>query len=105
MPISRHTAYVIGTRGDDIKTSVSGPDESNGKYTGWITLGPDDRYRPLLDSGPYYDSSEEALTAMKQLVEEIRVKVKEELGGKDPIEHLLGLAKRNENVSHDTGGN
>ena len=91
MPISRHTALVIGTRGDDIKVSVSGPDETNGKYTGWITLGEEDRYRPLLDSGPYYNTSEEALAAMKQLVEEIRVKVKEELGDKSSIEHLFSL--------------
>jgi hypothetical protein len=42
------TALIIATR-EDIVVDAGGPD-SNGKYTGWITLGVEDRFRPLINS-------------------------------------------------------
>jgi len=69
--ITKITAYIIATRGDDVKISAAFH-KPTGKWVGWITLGPEDRYRPLLDSGPYYNSEEETLAAMKQCVADIR---------------------------------
>lgn len=71
--INRLTALIILTRGDDIHCTSAGPVVSeNGKYVGWITLGPDDRYRPLLNTEPIYNSHEEAKAAMEAFVKEIR---------------------------------
>jgi hypothetical protein len=50
------TALIIATR-EDIVVDAGGPD-SNGKYTGWITLGVEDRFRPLINSDPVYDSKD-----------------------------------------------
>lgn len=73
MPISTITAMIIASRDDVICTSA-GPTDA-GKYVGWITLGPEDRCRPLLDSGPVYSSHEEAKRGMEKLVAEIRAKL------------------------------
>lgn len=70
--VSVLTAAIIQSR-DDIKVSAGGPAE-NGKYVGWITLGEDDYYRPLLNSQPIYDSLEEAKEEMQKVVDDIRSK-------------------------------
>lgn len=70
MPISNLTAAIIAAR-DDIVVNAGGPSQ-NGKYTGWITLGPEDRYRPLLNSEAIYNGLEEAKQAMQKLVDDIR---------------------------------
>ncbi len=70
--ISRITAWIIAFRGDDIHCTSAGPVE--GKYLGWITLGEEDRYRPLLNSEPIYESHEAAKAAMEAVVAEIREK-------------------------------
>lgn len=70
MSIPNLTALVIATR-DDIVVDAGGPDK-NGKYTGWITLGLEDRYRPLLNSEAIYDGVEEAKKAMQKIVDDIR---------------------------------
>jgi len=88
MGISRITAYIIATR-SDIVISAGGPAE-NGKYVGWITLGQDDRYRPLLNSEPIYDTPEAAKEAMTKVVAEVKEAVEQETGGKHPIDHVLG---------------
>jgi len=88
MSISRITAYIIATR-DDIVISAGGPAE-NGKYVGWITLGEEDRYRPLLNSEPIYDTPEAAKEAMTQVVVEVKEAVEQETGGEHPIDHVLG---------------
>ena len=90
MPVTRRTAFIIGSR-DDIQVTSAGPAE-NGKYVGWITLGEEDRYRPLLDSGPMYDSPVEAEEAMRGVVQEIRKAVQEECKGRDPLAVLLESA-------------
>ncbi len=78
MPISNLTAMIIASH-DDLVITATGPamgtedhPEWNGKYLGWITLGKEDRYRPLLNSDPYYDTAEDAVVAMKKIVEEVK---------------------------------
>ncbi len=92
MPISRITAYIIGTR-DDIVVSAGGPD-GNGKWMGWITLGQEDRFRPLLNSEAIYNTSQEATEAMLKVVDEVRQKVHEECGSKHPIEVVFDEIKK-----------
>lgn len=70
MSVSRLTALIIQNR-DDIECSAGGPVE-NGKFVGWVTLGPEDRCRPLLNSEPLYDTAEAARKAMEDVVAEIR---------------------------------
>jgi hypothetical protein len=77
MGISVYTAMVIQSR-DDVECSSGGP-TADGKYVGWITLGPDDRYRPLLNTEPTYDTGEDAKKAMEAIVADIRSKKIEEL--------------------------
>jgi len=96
MGIDKLTAYIISTR-EDIIIDAGGPANDKcdnpdhiGKYVGWITLGEADRYRPLLNSEPIYDSGEDAKKAMKDLVEEIKIAVDKETAGKHPIDHVLG---------------
>ena len=69
--ITRLTAMIIASR-DDIVCTSSGP--VDGKYIGWITLGPDDRCRPFLNSEPIYESHDAAKAAMEAVVAEIRAK-------------------------------
>ncbi len=88
MGISRITAYIIATR-SDIVISAGGPTE-NGKYVGWITLGEEDRYRPLLNTEPIYDTPEAAKEAMTKVVAEVKTAVEQETGGEHPIDHVLG---------------
>ena len=54
-----------------IEASAGGPAE-NGKFIGWITLGPDQHYRPLINTDARYDSADEAKKAMEKLIEEIK---------------------------------
>ncbi len=67
--ITRLTALIIASR-DDIVCTSAGP--VDGKYVGWITLGEDDRYRPLLNSEPIFASHDAAKLAMETTVNEIR---------------------------------
>ena len=84
--MDRLTAYIISTR-TDLKITYGGPAE-NGKYVGWILLDVDS-WHPLVNSQPVYDSPEDAEKAMRELVEEVRKAVKEETGGKHPIDHVF----------------
>ncbi len=69
MSISNLTALIIATR--DVRVSAAGP--VNGKWVGWITLGEEDRYRPLLNSEPIYDSADAATDAMNKVIEDVRL--------------------------------
>ena len=71
--ITKHTAYVIISR-DDIVVDA-GCEARSGRWIGWITLGPDDRYRPLLNSEPIYLTREEAIDAMNKVIKELRENV------------------------------
>lgn len=68
--VSRLTALIIQTR-DDVVVSAGGPDQQ-GMYTGWVTLGPDDRYRPLFDTGPVFRTEDEAVAGTRKFVAELR---------------------------------
>lgn len=74
---------IIQTRGDDIKCDVGGPSKEEGKYVGWITLYNDGRYHTeLLSTNPVFDTKEDALKYMEDLVKKMR---------EEPIEDPLGL--------------
>jgi len=94
--VTKLTAYIIATRDDiNVTSAFSQPD---GKWVGWITLGEEDRYRPLLDSGPCYNSREEAEAGMHKLIEELRRLVNEECGNKHPLDHIF------DKVNHELEG-
>jgi hypothetical protein len=86
MGISLSTALTI--QGDEnITTSVGGPDKT-GKYTGWI-MGPrsHERWDPLLNTEPIYDSEEEARAAVDDIV--ARVRAADFSAQKDKLKGLL----------------
>lgn len=99
--VSRITAYTIYTR-DDIHVTHAGPNKDNGKYSGWITLPQEDRFRPLLNTGPDYDTAEEAEAAMRKSMRDIREWAEKDTGGKHPIDHLLGEGPEAETVKKIT---
>jgi hypothetical protein len=72
MSVSNYTALIISSR-DDIVATAGGPTK-DGKFVGWITLGQLDRFRPLLNTEPIYNTKEEAVVAMKKIIEEIQGK-------------------------------
>jgi hypothetical protein len=86
MGLSRLTAYAIATR--DVIVTAGGPDK-DGKFMGWITFGEEENYRPLLNTGPDYDSEEDAKKAMQEIKDEIVKFVENETKGKEPIDHLM----------------
>lgn len=97
--ISKLTAFIIATR-DDIVVSAGFYKPLN-KWVGWITLGLEDRYRPLLDSGPFYDTEEAALEGMRKTIAEVKEAVEKEVGAKNPTgQEILAhvFAKTDERV-------
>ena len=70
MGISMITAAIIKSR-TDILCTAAGPTKAEGKYVGWILLDID-RWHPLLNTEPIYDTEEAAVTAMEKTVEDIR---------------------------------
>jgi len=52
----------------------------------------------LLNTEPIYNSAKEAKKAMTDLVEEIKIAVEKETGGKHPIDHVMGDCKEAEIV-------
>ena len=91
MGITMLTAMIIASN-DDLIIDAGGPSEegeSKGKYVGWIMKN-EDRWAPLLNTEPIYDTAKEAKKAMRDLVKECKKIVAEKTGGKDPIEYLMG---------------
>lgn len=84
--VSRYSALVIQTNA--VKVEFGGPDK-NGKYAGWISLDVQDRWKPLISTGPLFDSPEKATAHMEALVEKIRsadiVGEVQRLEGKDEL--------------------
>lgn len=73
MGISNLTALIIQDRGDDILCQGGGPDPATKKYVGWISLQEGHRGpRPLLSTEPVYNTEDEAVIAMKKIVEDVR---------------------------------
>lgn len=69
MPISMLTAIRIKSGGIEVQTA--GPNE-NGKYCFWIMPENMDRWEPLLNSEPIFETSELAKEAGEDLIEEIK---------------------------------
>lgn len=74
--ISKIDAAVIQTRGDDVRCEVGGPStrpETLGKYVGWVMLYNGDEFdHPIVSTKPVFDTAEEALACVQDLVKEIR---------------------------------
>lgn len=70
--IQIHPDYTRET-GEGIEVSAGGPNKE-GKWTGWISFWRDGRphISPLLSTHPIYDSKENAIKAMIDLVDNIR---------------------------------
>ena len=67
--LNMQSICVIASR-DDLILTHGGPAKNmgagkDGKFVGWITLGPDDRCRPLINTEPIYTTGKEADDAMK----------------------------------------
>ena len=69
MGISRLTALTIQNR--NVRCEAGGPTKDEGKYVGWVMLDVQ-RWHPLFSTQPIYDTKEEAVKAMEEIVEEIR---------------------------------
>jgi len=70
--MTRLTALIIQTRGDDIKCEIYNRTEE-GKVAGVINLYTDGEYdHPLLSTEPIFNSDDECLTKMKEIVDHIR---------------------------------
>lgn len=83
--ISNLTAHTIYCR-DDIKVDAGGPAKASsehpeweGKYAGWIYFIEDDRFHPLINTEPKYDTPQAAKKAMRDMLKEIRQRAKETL--------------------------
>ena len=71
MSIDLRTALII--KNNKVRIQAGGPAKGNGKYVGWI-MQDVDRWAPLLNTNPIYDSAEEAKQFMQNLVNYIREK-------------------------------
>jgi len=69
MSISMLTA--INIKSGNVEVETAGPDE-NGKFCFWIMPKDMDRWEPLLNSEPIYNTEELAQKAGKKLIEEIK---------------------------------
>lgn len=85
------TAMIIATR-DDLMFDASGKPSENGKYLGWISLPPEDNYRPLVNSEPIFDTKEAAVQGMKDVAAKIREHVENETGGENPVDYVMKQA-------------
>lgn len=85
------TAMIIATR-DDLRFDASAEPDENGKYIGWISLPPEDNYRPLVNTEPIYDSPEEAVAGVKAIAAEVIAYMEKETKGEHPIDHVMKQA-------------
>ena len=70
--VTKLTALIIQSRGDDIKCEILGQTKE-GKVAGVINLYRDGEYdHALLSSEPIFDSDEQCLTKLNEIVSEIR---------------------------------
>lgn len=66
--ISRLTAMAI--QGNDVLCEASGPDKE-GKFAGWVRLDVD-RWHPLLNTAPIFETAADAEKHARDLVAEVR---------------------------------
>jgi hypothetical protein len=76
--INRLTAIEIFTNPSDLEI-VIGQEKSSGKYAIAITRGPGHNFKMMLDSEPFTEKFEEALKAVKTILETVQQSVKKEL--------------------------
>jgi len=69
MSISLLTAMTIQSR--SVRCEAGGPSETHRKYIGWIMLDVP-RWHPLLNTEPVYESAEDAVKAMEEVVAAVR---------------------------------
>lgn len=68
--ISNLTMLILANN-PEIGITHAGPSK-NGKFSGWITLGAEDRYRPILNTEAVFDSIELAEKHMLNLISEAK---------------------------------
>ena len=85
------TAIIIATR-DDLRFDSSAKPANNGKYLGWISLPPEDNYRPLINTEPIFKSKRAAVEGMKVIDDKIREHGENETGGENPIDYVMKQA-------------
>jgi len=79
------TALII--QSNDVLCQAGGPDKETGKWAGWIMKNKQ-RWAPILNTEPIYDSKEEGEKAMRDFVKAIK---KLDLSTeKDKLTELLG---------------
>ena len=66
---SLRTALVI--QSNDVLCEAGGPDKETGKFCGWI-MEDKERWAPLLNTEPIYETAEVAQKAMRDAVATIR---------------------------------
>jgi len=76
--ISRLTALEIFTNPSDLEI-VIGQEKSSGKYAIVIMRGPGHNFKTMLDSEPFTEKFEDALEAMKTILETVQQSVTKEL--------------------------
>ncbi len=70
--MTRLTAMIIQTRGDDVKVDAGGPDD-NGKWTGWINLYKAGEYdHALISTESIYNTREAAITAIEDVINKVK---------------------------------
>ena len=92
MGISGYTATVLATR-DDLIVTHGGPAKKNGKYVGWIML-PEDRWAPLLNTEPIFDTPEAAEEHMHELMKQIKEHMEKKMKGRDPVSFVIEEAEK-----------
>lgn len=70
MGITLATKLTIQNR-DDLIVSHAGPG-ADGKYSGWITLGPDDYCRPLISTAAIFETADLAEQHMRDVMAELK---------------------------------
>ncbi len=72
MGVSMMSALIIQTRGDDVRCEAK-LDQGTMQYVGWIMLYRGEHFdHPIIDTGPSFDTAEDALNYCQSLVKQIR---------------------------------
>ncbi len=67
------TSLTIQGNDDNIHCDAGGPSKRNGKYVGWISLWRNgELHCELLSTEPVFDTSEEAIKYMEDIVTKVR---------------------------------
>lgn len=69
------------------RIEVAGPNKQ-GKYAGWILID-EDRWSPILNTEPVFNTKEQVIEEMEKLIKEIKEYVAKETGPEDQATHLM----------------